>query len=79
MVRRGQAGSGTDGAVDVSNDPACAADSVMVVVADSGFVASNGARRLNPPHQPGVGQGMQNVVDGLSGHVRQGRTHRSEN
>ena len=49
--------------------PQLAADEVVVVVADPRLVARHGARRLDPPHQPGVGEGTQDVVDRLVRHV----------
>ena len=59
-----------DGAVDVDDGAARAADEVVVVVADARLVAGHGAGRLDPADQPGVGERAQRVVDGLVGHAR---------
>ena len=45
--------------------PHDAADDVVMVVADPRLVARDGARRLDAPHQAGVGERPQHVVDGL--------------
>ncbi|CKU18030.1 Uncharacterised protein [Mycobacterium tuberculosis] len=51
----------------------------MVVVADPGLVARDGARGLDLSHQARGGQGMQHVVHGLPGYVGQRKTHGTEN
>jgi len=61
----GEAGSGTDGAVDVGDGPAAPTDDVMVVVGDPALVERHTPGRLDPPHQPGLEQAGENVVDGL--------------
>ena len=79
VVRCGQAGRLADGAVDIRDDPARPADDVVVVVADPRLVASDGAGRLDAPHQTHGGQGVQHVVDGLAGHLGQTGAHGPEN
>src|SRR3954451_7101353 len=64
-VRRDQAGGLADRAVAVVDRAARPADEVVVVVAAPRLVARHRAARLDPAHQPGVGQGAQHVVDGL--------------
>src|SRR3954471_20099508 len=69
-VRRDQAGCLADRAVHVDDRAARPADEVVVVVPHPRLVAGHRAGRLDPPHEPGVGQGAQYVVDGLMRHVR---------
>ncbi len=78
MVRGGQAGRLADGTVDVCDHPAGPADKVVVIVADPRLIASDGTRRLDPPHQTHVGQSMQHVVHGLPGDFGQAGTHDAE-
>ena len=56
-----------DGAIDVAGLPTGAADQVVVVVGHPGLVPGGMARRLDPPEEAGVGQGVEDVVDGLGG------------
>jgi len=63
---RGTHRQGASPTVDVCDDPAGPADDVVVVVVvvvvtDARLVASDGAGRLDPPHQPHGGQGIQHV------------------
>src|SRR6478609_12114481 len=67
-----------DGAVDVGDDAARAADHVVVVVADAQLVARDRAGRLDPPDQPGVGERPEDVVDRLVGDGRLLRAHRGQ-
>src|SRR4051812_2505491 len=67
VVGRGQAGRLADGAVDVLRRAAGAADDVMVVVADARLVEGGAAAGLVSPEQPGAGQHVEDVVDGLRG------------
>ena len=62
-----------DGAVDVGDGAAGAADEVVVVVADPRLVAGHRAGRLDAPDQPGVGERAQHVVDGLVRHLAERR------
>ena len=71
VVGGGQAGHLADGAVDVDDRAAGAADEVVVVVADPALVAGDRARRLDAPDQAGVGERPQRVVDGLVGDLGQ--------
>ena len=67
-----------DGAVDVGDHPARAADHVVVVVADAGLVPRDRAEGLDAAHQPGVGQGPQRVVDRLVRDVRELAAYRAD-
>jgi hypothetical protein len=49
-----------------------------MVVVDSGFVARDRTRRLEPPQETHLGQGVQYVVHGLPGHSGQGDTDDTE-
>lgn len=71
MVRGRQTGCLANSTVDIGDNPARPADDVMVVVADPGLVARDGARGLDLSHQARGGQGMQHVVHGLPGYVGQ--------
>src|SRR5665811_2591373 len=62
VVGRGQAGGGTDGAIDVGEETARPAHDVVVVVTDTRFVARHGARRLDAPYQSRGSQRTQHVV-----------------
>src|SRR6185437_7941255 len=64
-LRRGQAGGVADGAIDIGDRAAAAADDVVMVVGDPRLVAGDRAGGLDPPQQVGVGQRPQDVVDGL--------------
>ena len=78
VVGGGEAGAYADGAVDVGDGAARAADEVVVVVADAHLVARDRARGLDPSDEPGVGERAEHVVDRL---VRDGRllgAHRGE-
>lgn len=79
MVRGRQTGCLANSTVDIGDNPARPADDVMVVVADPGLVARDGARGLDLSHQARGGQGMQHVVHGLPGYVGQRKTHGTEN
>lgn len=79
MVRGRQTGCLANSTVDIGDNPARPADDVMVVVADPGLVARDGARGLDLSHQARGGQGMQRVVHGLPGYVGQRKTHGTEN
>ena len=46
-----------------------------MVVTDPALVARRAAGRLDPPHQPGGGQRVQRLVDGLQGHVADPLAH----
>ena len=59
VVGRGQAGCVADGAVDVGDDAARPAHHVVVVVADAGFIAGHGARRLDAAHQADGGERVE--------------------
>ena len=59
VVRGVQAGALADGAVDVDDRAAGAADEVVVVVADPQLVAGGGAGRLDPADEASLGQGAR--------------------
>src|SRR5690242_6229951 len=63
-----EAGGGADDALDIGDRPAAAADHVVVVVADPVLVAGGRAGRLDPPGQAALGEGPEDVVDGLGRH-----------
>src|SRR5688500_10781460 len=65
-----EAGAVADGAVDVRDRAAAAADDVVVVVADPELVAGHRPGGLDPAHEPRLGQRTEHVVDGLVGHAR---------
>lgn len=58
MVRGRQTGCLANSTVDIGDNPARPADDVMVVVADPGLVARDGARGLDLSHQARGGQGI---------------------
>ena len=58
-----EARRGADGAVDVGDGLAAAADQVVVVVPDARLVARGGAGRLDAADQSGSGQRVQHLVD----------------
>lgn len=66
VVRGGETGRVADGAVDVDQAPAVAADEVVVVVADPVLEPGRGARRLDPADETGFGEGAEGVVDRLA-------------
>src|SRR5882757_4041052 len=65
VVRRGQAGCGADGAIDVGDHAAGTTHDVVVVVPGPRLVARDGTRGLDAPHQTRNSQRSQHVVDGL--------------
>src|SRR5664280_2584109 len=75
VVGGGQAGGGTDGAIDVGQETARPAHDVVVVVPDPRLVARHGARRLDAPHQARRSQRTQHVVHRLMGHLTEILTH----
>lgn len=56
------------GAVDISDGTALATDDMVVIVADAQLEQRGRAGRLDPPGQPDVRQGPQDVVDRLGRH-----------
>ena len=75
IVCRGEAWCGADGASDVFDGTARAADEMVVVVADARFVPCDGSRWVDAPDQAGVAQHPQAVVDGLVGDLAEVRSH----
>ena len=67
VTRRGHAGCAADGAIDVGNGTAGAADVVVVVVSYAGLVSRHRAGGLDVPHESGVAERPKSVVDGLVG------------
>jgi hypothetical protein len=65
VVGRGEAGCGTDCAIDIGRNAAVAADHVVVVVADPCLEARWRPGRLDTPDQANVNQDAQHVVHGL--------------
>ena len=78
-VRRGQAGGVPDAAVHVADGSTSAADQVMMVVADPRLVAGDRTGRLDTPNDASRGQGGQDVVHRLAGHLRQSESDSTEN
>src|SRR3989440_5685382 len=64
---RVEARRAADRAVDVGDDAAGPAHHMVVVVPAARLVPRGRAGRLDPPGQPGPGQGAEHVVDGLGG------------
>src|SRR2546423_9663447 len=64
---RVETGRAADGAVDVGDRAAGPAHHVVVVVPAARLVSRGRTGRLDPPGQPGPGQGAEHVVDGLGG------------
>ena len=73
-----EAGLDPRGAIDVDNQPAGAADAVMVVVVRPRLVQRRAAVEHDPPQQPRLGQVREAIVHRLMRHPRQHRRHRSE-
>ena len=67
VTLRAHAGRAADGAIDVGNGTTGTADDVVVVVTDPGLVSRHRAGRLDVPHESGVAERPQAVVDGLVG------------
>ena len=65
VVAGDQAGGVAHRAVDVGDGAARAADRVVVVVADPALVPRHLAQWLDLADQPGVGEHLEHVVDGL--------------
>jgi hypothetical protein len=63
-------------AVDVDGPAACAADEMVMVVADPGLEARRVPGRLQAADKPGGGKRAEDVVDGLNGHAAQPRQRR---
>ena len=78
VIGRGQAGRGADGAVDVGDRPAGPADDVVMVVADARLIPRHRARWVDAPHEAGVGEGAQHVVDGLLGDLAELPAHEAD-
>ena len=66
-----EAGVLADGAVDVLDPAAAAADRVMVIVIDPGLVPGDGSGRLDPAQETGLRECAERVVDRLVRHGRQ--------
>jgi hypothetical protein len=62
-----EAGGVADGAVDVRDLPAPAADEMVMIVTDSRLVSGGTARGFYPAEQPAAVQRVQGVIDGLQG------------
>ena len=62
-----QAGALTDGAVDVADGTARAAQNVVVVVPDAVLVQGGGADRLDASHDAALDEGIQGVIYRLLG------------
>lgn len=64
-MRRGEAGSLSDHAIDIDDEVARTTHEMVVIVPDAPFVASYGSGRLNAPDESDLGEGAQRVVDCL--------------
>nr|BFE85543.1 hypothetical protein GCM10020093_081440 [Planobispora longispora] len=64
-----------DGAVDVRDPAAPAADEMVMVVTDPGLVAGGTARRFDPAEKPSAVQRVQRLVDGLQGDLADPSQH----
>ena len=69
VVGRDQAWRLADCAVDVGDDAAGSAYDVVVVVVDPRFIAGDHSQWLDPPNKTYGGQGVENVVHGLTGYI----------
>ena len=70
-VGRIEARSGTNRAIDVDNQPACATDTVVMIVVRPRFVDCRSIVHNQAPQQPGLGQMGKAVIDGLMRYARQ--------
>jgi hypothetical protein len=74
VLGRLEAWGGADGAVDIFDRPASAADQVVVVVADPRFIERGGIRGFDAPYQSHFQQGMKIIINGLPGKAAQAFT-----
>ena len=74
-----QAGALTDGAVDVADGTARAAQNVVVVVPDAVLVQGGGADRLDASHDAALDEGIQGVIYRLLGDRTDVRTGEAGN
>ncbi len=73
-----EARSGTDRAIHIDDQPACAADAVMVIVVRPRLVDRWSAIHDQATQQPGLGQMGQAVIDGLMRYARQNGRNNGE-
>jgi hypothetical protein len=66
VIIGGQAGCGTNGAVDVEHHVARSADQMVVVVTDSIFISRGGPSWLDPTNEVLVDQDAERVVHSLA-------------
>ena len=78
VASRGQAGSVTDGTVDIGDDTARPAHEVVMVVPDPRLVAHHRACRLEATHQTRDREHPKYVVYRLVGHAREVTTDRPD-
>lgn len=75
MVRSGEARRLTDGTVDICDDAARPANSVMMIVAHPSLIAREGTGGLHAAQHTHFGQRVQHVVRGLTAHIGQASAH----
>jgi hypothetical protein len=74
-----ETGGVADGAVDVRDLPAPAADEMVMIVTDSRLISGGAARGFYPAEQPSSVHRVQGVIDGLQGDVTDPTPHATVN